>query len=84
MAFRAGDHVYHSKCDETWVLACDEQDGEVICAGWPETFARADDCELREAATDEVRAKMLRDVAEQCRGQCRGGRAQHQLDAEAA
>ncbi len=82
MTFRAGDHVHHGPCDEDWVLACDEENGDVICCGWPETFAKASDCTLVRTATDEERIITLRDVVEGCGGQMRGSRAKRQLAAE--
>lgn len=82
MTFRAGDGVYHRPSEETWVLAADQDGDEVVCAGWPESFAKASDCELKRAATDEERLKMLTQVAEGCAGQSRGRLARHQLAAE--
>jgi hypothetical protein len=86
--FRAGDHVGHNPSGEEWVLACDEENGEIIPAGWPEGLAKATDCILLKAATDAERLKMLRDVAAISGydgGRARGGlkqpRAQRQLDA---
>ncbi len=61
--FRAGDRVKHAPSGETWILACDEIDGRVLPAGWPETLAQAEHCTLVEAASDEKRLEMLRDVA---------------------
>ena len=63
MSFRAGDSVYHRPSNERWVLALDENQGYVSWCGWPEGQARASDCDLLHAATDEERMKMLRDVA---------------------
>lgn len=61
--FRAGDSVFHRPSGETWVLACDELDGEVMQAGWPESYAKASDCELKRAVTDEKRLEWLADVS---------------------
>lgn len=58
--FRAGDRVKHGPSGETWVLACDSQDDEVMPAGWPESYANVGDCELVREATDEEREKMLK------------------------
>lgn len=80
---RAGDTVYHMPSKETWVLAADEEDGRVICCGWPETIAKASDCELREAATDTYRIKMLQDVAAGPRPSARTSWAKRCLDREA-
>ena len=79
--FRAGDHIFHRGTGEKWVLACDEQYGEIICCGWPETFAPAVGCDLVKAATDEERLSMLRDVSRMT-DQTRGRRAQEQLASE--
>ena len=77
--FRAGDYVHHGPCNEDWVLACDEERGEVICCGWPETFAKATDCTMLEAASDERRLRTLVQVAE-IRDELRGSRARRQLE----
>jgi hypothetical protein len=61
--FRAGDVVRHEKSREVWTLACDQQDSDVMPAGWPECWAKAADCVLVSYATDEARAEMLRHVA---------------------
>lgn len=59
MSFRAGDVVKHHPSGEEWVLACDEENGYVTPAGWPESRAAALDCTLIEAASDESRFEML-------------------------
>lgn len=64
MAFRAGDKVHHGPSGEDWILAVDEERGEVIPAGWPESFAKAAECTLIDAATDGERRSMLEQVAE--------------------
>lgn len=75
MVFRAGDHVRHLPSGEAWVLACDEERGEVVCCGWPETSAKAADCELLTSTSDEGRRELLLRVAVSCRDQSRGHRA---------
>jgi hypothetical protein len=77
---RAGDEVLHRPSGEKWLLACDEVRGEIICCGWPETFARASDCELLEAATDEQRLSILQQVSRGAGSDTRGSRAQRQLE----
>ena len=57
--FRAGDLVYHKPYNETWVLAVDEFNGRVAPCGWPETIAKAEDCELRQRACDAKRNLQL-------------------------
>ncbi len=61
--FRAGDHVKHGPSGESWVLACDEERGRVMPAGWPESMADAADCTLTKAATERERRDMLTRVA---------------------
>ena len=61
--FRAGDVVHHVPSGEDWQLACDEVDGRVQPMGWPECMARASDCRMVEAASDERRLSVLRLVA---------------------
>lgn len=63
MTFRAGDTVKHHPTGETWVLATDEERGEVCWAGWPPGYAKASDCTLVEAATEKERLEMLERVA---------------------
>lgn len=58
-AFRAGDIVRHAKTGEEWELACDEERGEVMPAGWPMCIAKAEDCDLVRPASDEVRLRTL-------------------------
>ena len=67
-AFRAGDHVKHGPTGEEWELACDERHGDVMPSGWPSTIAKASDCTLIEAATDEKRMKVLTAWAKTGRG----------------
>ena len=57
--FHAGDIVLHSKTGERWSLALDEHDGHVSPCGWPECMAKAADCTLLTAATDEQRRQMM-------------------------
>lgn len=61
--FHAGDTIKHAPTGETWILACDQQDNDVMPAGWPETLAKATHCRLVKAATDEERLSMLRTVS---------------------
>lgn len=80
--FRAGDHVKHRPSQERWVLACDQDRDEVIPAGWPESIAKAADCELIKAATDDERLTMLTNASKT--GSFRGGLAKRQLESEPA
>lgn len=77
--FRAGDAVKHGPTGETWVLAADQHGDDVVCAGWPESIAKAADCTLVEAATDDQRREMLMRVAESCTDQIRGSWARADL-----
>lgn len=80
---RAGDTVFHRPSGEKWLLAYDEMNGEISACGWPESYARASDCELIQAATDEERLDLLRRVAKGGDGySLRASRARHQLAAE--
>jgi hypothetical protein len=54
---------------------------DVICCGWPESIARATDCDLIKAATDQEYLALSREVAHSCPEQMRGRRCQAQLDA---
>jgi len=62
--FTAGDTVRHAPTKETWILACDEERGEVMPCGWPMCIAKASDCSLVTAAPDEERTVMLKTWAE--------------------
>lgn len=77
--FRAGDAVLHRPSGETWILACDERNGEIVCCGWPESMAPAKDCDLVEAATDRMRSDILWQVARECRDELRARRARQDL-----
>lgn len=57
--FLAGDFVHHGPSGEEWVLATDEEKGEVMPSGWPECIAKASDCTLQQRATPEQRLKIL-------------------------
>lgn len=59
--FRAGDIVHHVPTREDWFLIVDEEDGIVVPAGWPDTRAKAEDCELVTASV--YREKTLRETA---------------------
>lgn len=60
---RAGDAVLHRPSGEKWLVATDEDDGMFYAAGWPETRAHAEHCEIVRTATDEQRLKMLEQAA---------------------
>lgn len=82
--FRAGDHVHHRPSDEKWVLAADQDPaGDVVWCGWPDGQARAINCDLIRAATDEERLAMLQKVSKANGGSYRSRLAKHQLEAPA-
>ncbi len=58
--FLAGDFVHHGPSGEDWVLACDEEKGEVMPSGWPMCIAKASDCTLQQKATPEQRLDILK------------------------
>ena len=56
---RTGDTVLHRPSGEAWLVAY--VDGpDLAWFGWPEGFARVDDCELVKACSDEEHEKALR------------------------
>jgi len=57
----AGDVVRHAPTGEEWILACDEERGEVMPCGWPMCIAKSKDCALVKAATED---EMLKTWAE--------------------
>lgn len=62
VSFRTGDEVLHKPSGEKWLVAWAD-DREVICCGWPESFARASDCELIRAANDEEHWRLVEEIA---------------------
>jgi hypothetical protein len=59
--FRAGDHVLHTPTDEKWVVA--HHVGEYLSwCGWPEGEAKASDCHLVKAATDDEHVACLKEL----------------------
>jgi hypothetical protein len=78
---RAGDVVRTIREPiEDWVLACDEDRGRIMPAGWPSTIVDVAEVELVTSATDEQREKMLRDCAEMTTPDPRRSLAQRQLE----
>ena len=60
---RAGDRVHHGPTDEQWTIAIDEDsNGDIMPCGWPNGWAKASDCTLIRAATDEQRIEILKEV----------------------
>lgn len=57
--FRAGDTVKHGPTGETWILAVDQFGNDVSPCGWPETIAKAADCEIVKRASDSERHSQL-------------------------
>jgi hypothetical protein len=65
-SLRAGDVVRHEPSREKWVLAYGDMEAdEVAACGWPPSVAKASDCVLVDAATDEQHEAMLRQWAEE-------------------
>ncbi len=61
---RAADTVKHGPTGETWYLGgADMERDEVYPCGWPETIAKASDCTLVKAATDEEHWKLVEEMA---------------------
>ena len=56
---RAGDTVKHGPSGETWLLAVDQFGDDVAPLGWPETIAKAADCEIVKRASDKERRQRL-------------------------
>lgn len=79
--FRAGDIVNHRRSGENWVLACDEFDGYVMPAGWPDSVEPANGCDIVKPATDEERVAILKQAADSTG--TRAARAKQQLEASA-
>jgi hypothetical protein len=79
--FRAGDIVSHRRSGENWVLACDEFDGYVMPAGWPDSVEPANGCDIVKPATDEERVAILKQSADSTG--MRAARAKRQLEASA-
>lgn len=76
---RAGDQVLHLPTGEKWLLAADEERGEVYPLGWPETIAQASDCQLLRAASDTERVAQLLGSASFMVPDVRGLAARRQL-----
>lgn len=77
-AFRSGDAVLHKPSGETWLVAWADEN-EVICCGWPETLAKASDCEIVRRADDKYHLEIVRQVAEN-KHSTRGSRCGALLD----
>lgn len=59
---RCGDHVYHAKSDQTWVVAyADPESGYMAWSGWPEGRAAIADCKVVYTCTDEQHDKAVSD-----------------------
>ena len=61
---RTGDVVLHRPSGETWLVAyADESRGEIVPCGWPFCIARVEDCDMKEAASDEQSEELLQELA---------------------
>lgn len=79
VTFRTGDTILHKPSGETWTVAWGD-DREVICCGWPESFADASDCEMLQTATDEEHWTLVRRIAEPNSSSPRTSRCWHLLE----
>lgn len=57
-----GDTIYHKPSGETWLVAY-ATEREVCCCGWPCSYAKIADCELKEKASEQERQDMLEKLA---------------------
>jgi hypothetical protein len=62
-AMRVGDIIRHKPSGEKWLVAKVCENGGIIAAGWPCTYAETSDCELIEVCEDIQHADMLRRLA---------------------
>lgn len=72
-----GDTVFHRPSRETWLVAHCEH-GELMWVGWPEGYARLDDCLLVNKASAESRIRLLHSMATS--NGIRGGKARAKLE----
>lgn len=62
--YKPGDAVKHVPSGETWTVAAPSPDGtEIVCCGWPESIAKASDCEMASRCHREEAVQMAMDVA---------------------
>lgn len=59
---KTGDTVLHRPSGEMWLVAYSEN-GYVCACGWPETLARESDCQLIESASEDMRIRLLHEIA---------------------
>lgn len=62
MIFRTGDVILHKPSGEKWTVAYGDE-YQVICCGWPESFADAKDCAMLQPATDKEHWNLVRQIA---------------------
>lgn len=60
--FRTGDVVRHKPTGETWTVAYGDC-YEIVCCGWPESWAPVTEVEMVRAATDSEHWDLVRRVA---------------------
>jgi len=75
---RSGDTVKHKPTAETWTVAF-ANEHDVSPCGWPECFAKVEDCELLKKATDKENHKLLLELAGLPTGDSRGRYARNRL-----
>lgn len=59
---KTGDTVLHKPTGEEWTIAY-ANEHEVCPCGWPESFAKPEDCELIKECSEDERWKLLEDIA---------------------
>lgn len=78
---RSGDTIFHRPSGEHWLVAAvSPKRDEVVCCGWPETIAKAADCEVVRHCTDAEHQEMLAEVIRSCPDQIRGSWARAALE----
>lgn len=81
---RSGDTIFHRPSGEHWLVAAvSPKRDEVVCCGWPETIAKAADCEVVRHCTDAEHQEMLAEVIRSCPDQIRGSWARAALEGSA-
>jgi len=75
---KTGDTVKHNPTGETWVVAFSNE-YELVPCGWPESYAKPEDCELIKKATYKERHNLLLDMAKLPIGDSRGRYARRKL-----
>jgi len=75
---KTGDTVKHKPTGEIWIVAF-ANENELVPCGWPESYAKPEDCDLVKKATDKERHKLILDMAELPTSDSRGRYARRKL-----